>query len=602
MAQQGRRQAADTALMVLNPSSVAVPPRARVLAAFVVSTVLLVLLLGSGQTATAGAREPMAGTPVIVQADSLPGSRLSWRLDGCPSVGEGIGAGTSVTCIDDGVTGRAVRFDGRRSLIEVPDTAALRLDRSFTMSFWVRAPDLQSHGYPTLLSKGDHGKTGVGYSLWMYSDRNPDEAGRLNFKRNGVTVTSEARVDASWQHFAFTFDQETATWRWFVDGIADVSGRQPRLSHTASSYRPLIVGADRPTWTGRQAINHAAVDLQDVVISEGAVPPRDMPPPGRAAADVLGVAGGDLLHYVPDVDQEADFEAISDLGASWVRIDANWAAIQGVSAKEHYWKDLDDAVELADRHELDVLGVILGIPNWANGGRGMFHPADDPAAAEQFAYELGRRYIPDGVTNWEIGNEPNHAGFWWPAPDAASYVRTYLEPVSRGLRRAAAELGTEVTLLSGGVAPAVSDGRNVAPDDYLREVYRLGGGRYFDHVAHHPYTWPAGPGDGEWMLRVPELASIMAANGHGDRKIWGTEAGWPTGTAPLTVSEGDQADYTVDLLDTWRDWEFTGPIFLHQHRDKSADLSSREDNFGLLRHDRSVKPVYSAVRRWVDQG
>ena len=67
---------------------------------------------------------------------------------------------------------------------------------------------------------------------------------------------------------------------------------------------------------------------------------------------------------------------------------------------------------------------------------------------------------------------------------------------------------------------------------FMRQIYANGGKGFFDAFAHHPYSFPCNPlTDASWnaFTQTKYLHDIMVQNGDGAKKIWGTEAGAPTG-------------------------------------------------------------------------
>jgi hypothetical protein len=85
----------------------------------------------------------------------------------------------------------------------------------------------------------------------------------------------------------------------------------------------------------------------------------------------------------------------------------------------------------------------------------------------------------------------------------------------------------------------------------------------------------------------------MEANDDGDKLIWGTEMGAPTGEGG--VSNDFLAEYVTAAFDAWRAWPFTGPLLWYTYRDAGRDPSDPEDNFGLVTVDYVPKePALSA--------
>ena len=77
-----------------------------------------------------------------------------------------------------------------------------------------------------------------------------------------------------------------------------------------------------------------------------------------------------------------------------------------------------------------------------------------------------------------------------------------------------------------------ADSTDYEPTTWLQGLYARGAGGYFDGVAHHPYSFPCDPlTNAVWnsFTQTPVLYFVMAANGDGNKKVWGTEVGAPTG-------------------------------------------------------------------------
>ena len=92
----------------------------------------------------------------------------------------------------------------------------------------------------------------------------------------------------------------------------------------------------------------------------------------------------------------------------------------------------------------------------------------------------------------------------------------------------------------------------------------------------------------------PSARSVMIANGDGAKQIWPTEFGEPTGTASQAVSEATQASYVTAAYAALKGVSWAGPAFLYSGWDNGTDLSNVENNFGIIHHDWSLKPAYTA--------
>ena len=57
----------------------------------------------------------------------------------------------------------------------------------------------------------------------------------------------------------------------------------------------------------------------------------------------------------------------------------------------------------------------------------------------------------------------------------------------------------------------------------------------FDALGYHPYSYPYPPmykADWNTFYRTPAVHALMVKHGDGAKRIWGTEAGYPTGSNP----------------------------------------------------------------------
>lgn len=189
--------------------------------------------------------------------------------------------------------------------------------------------------------------------------------------------------------------------------------------------------------------------------------------------------------------------AISRAGFQAVRFDMPWSSVQWHDGD--HWERFDPWFAALRRHGLAPVVTIHG--SLRPDG---YAPAtiEERVAFAHFAMRAARRY--PGVV-WEVWNEPNVAGFWLPAPDAASYVEL-LAQVAVGIR--AADPTAKV------VGPSLGGG--TLDWNYFFEFIQWGGLNYIDAIALHPY----GVGAPE---AAPEFyEDVLAATG---------------GRLPLVVSE-----------------------------------------------------------------
>jgi hypothetical protein len=317
---------------------------------------------------------------------------------------------------------------------------------------------------------------------------------------------------------------------------------------------------------------------------------------------MFAVAAGGALQNEDSTTLANDLNADQSAGSRWLRTDINWAQIQANGPSSYNWTAVDAVVKGAAARGMNVLGVIVYTPTWArpSGTSATYGPS--PSAYASFASAAVQHYAALGVHTFEVWNEPNTAAFWTPAPSPSAYT-AMLKAAFTAIKAA----DPSARVLTGGTAPATTDGTNYAPVDFLAGIYANGGQSYFDAVAHHPYCWPANPGDAQswsaWYQMYgtsTSLRSLMVAHGDGAKKIWATEFGAPTnGPAGSYVSESTQASMLSQAYQLWSGYSWAGPLFFYQGRDQSTDTSSRENFFGFLRYDNSQKPSYAAYQQAV---
>lgn len=312
---------------------------------------------------------------------------------------------------------------------------------------------------------------------------------------------------------------------------------------------------------------------------------------------------GMLLHFrgEDDASIERQFDLMTAMGVTWVRIDFDWAVIERIRG-QHDWDQTDKFVHEAVARKMNVLGVVAFTPEWARpfvpvrADRLRHLRPDDLTEYANFARLVAERYAHRGVRTWEIWNEPNIPHFWPPSPDADDYgelFRVGAQEIRETDRRA--------TVLIGGLSPRYDDTQSeISPITYLEHLYTNGTAHLADGIAAHPYTFPGWPMDGEQRTeggfnQLPELRAVMVRHGDSDKKLWITEFGAPTGTGTHAVSEDEQAAMLLQARQQVRRWDWAGPLIYYELVDGGTDPTDIAENFGVLRKDLSPKPAAVAL-------
>jgi hypothetical protein len=260
-----------------------------------------------------------------------------------------------------------------------------------------------------------------------------------------------------------------------------------------------------------------------------------------------------------------EIRTIRRVGAGWVRPHPGPFAWEWLEPSDDSFNfaEADRWVRLAQENEVAILGTIWPFAGWdqsgCHGGEcvvssvDQFYPREkfgalagipksrcipcDMDAYKSFITVLVERYDGDGVDDmpglrqpvwyWEVLNEPSMQGgdltFFRGEP--SEYVQL-LEATYSAVKAAC----PECVVVQGGAA-----GSHQEALDYWGEVFRLGGGGYFDVANIHFISH----GD-RGTLNVKPYRELMTR--HGVRKpIWVTEAQYPSESDVLASVDGAQA-------------------------------------------------------------
>jgi hypothetical protein len=319
-----------------------------------------------------------------------------------------------------------------------------------------------------------------------------------------------------------------------------------------------------------------------------------------ARLSAFGVAAGGNIQNLAPADLQRELDLYATGGAGWVRIDVNWSVIQRAGPSSYDWAPFDRVVKEASARGLHVLATPLYTPAWARAaGTDPLYPPSELARYAAFCSAAAAHFAPLGVHDWEIWNEPNR-GFWKPAPDPARYT-AMLKLAYPAIKAQ----DPSAFVVSGGLSPYGSYGESgrdgMNPLTFLEKMYAAGAAGSFDALGWHPYNF-GGLDFHPWSAwsqvtdTKPSARSLMVAHGDGDKSIWGTEFGAPTGSAGPAVSEASQARMVTDAYAQWKRLSFAGPLFWYSFRDAGTNPGDVEQNFGLLRHDFSPKPSFAAYQ------
>lgn len=234
-----------------------------------------------------------------------------------------------------------------------------------------------------------------------------------------------------------------------------------------------------------------------------------------------------------------NFVSAQKAGATIVHTLVDWSQIAPTkpnrplsgSDPAYQLADLDQFVQNAAAHGMQVLATITGTPKWANGGRSPNYPPKRLSTLTQFAHMLAARYNGKQglgiVTRWSIWNEPNLGRFLAPQyrgkkiVSGATYAKLYLagyKGIKAGNRFAQVAAGE--TSNRGRNRPTGSIGSDtVAPATFAHLVAQANPHLQFSAWATHPYPseYRLGPGQ---KVAYPNVAFSTMSRFGADLKKW----------------------------------------------------------------------------------
>ena len=160
-----------------------------------------------------------------------------------------------------------------------------------------------------------------------------------------------------------------------------------------------------------------------------------------ATWDASAVASHAMLYLdSPPGFREAMFREAAASGATSIRVDVPVPVVVTGPSGERSWSELEDVARLARKYDIEVVGLLYGIPWWQADcpddveKEVQFYqcPPRRAKAFARLAGEIARR-TRDTIDVWQVLNEPNNRYVF--AGDVRDYARVLIAS-SRAIRRA----------------------------------------------------------------------------------------------------------------------------------------------------------------------
>ncbi|NBF10443.1 cellulase family glycosylhydrolase [Pseudomonas sp. Fl4BN1] len=312
--------------------------------------------------------------------------------------------------------------------------------------------------------------------------------------------------------------------------------------------------------------------------------------------DFLGV-NAQFQYFDPGVYQK-QMNRLDALGLNWVRLAIHWAMIEP-SENNLQLDALDGAMNAMHSHQYNILAYMVGsapfaanVPNGATPSD-QYPPKDFNVFAQRMQM-LALRY--PQVNTWQVWNEPNIV--WLPKEDPNAYDRL-LNTTTSAIRTAI----PDKPVATAGMA-YYSQMRSTQ-GLMLKDLLEQGLGSENLIAAYHPYSeFPEGDDAAAKDFLVRGNFLNNALHSRGVQQVWATEWGWSsytTGAREMQAMIGlnGQADYTLRRLALMATMDYQR-IFLFNLSDLDARASNRDQSYGLVDLSGEPKPVYNALKYFLD--
>lgn len=286
---------------------------------------------------------------------------------------------------------------------------------------------------------------------------------------------------------------------------------------------------------------------------------------GRRADSVFGVQV-----YNSVASGSPYFTSLQNLGASWVRVPADWSTVEpnDTDVANFKWNIVDANLQIAKQQCVHVIATIGSAPVWAQGiagsSNGPIKPAMLPEFVE-FVQALVERYDGDGVSDapngavinyWEFYNEPDLG----PSPNSATRWGNEGDQYAAMLKAVYAPIhaaNPNAKVVMGGIAYdgfVENGGEGAFVRGFMKEVLDNGGGQYFDIMNFHFYPAFRSSRSHTRGTSLPEktaeIRSLLAQAPYKlNKPLVITEAGWHNNDhAFLPSNDAIQSQYVVQFF------------------------------------------------------
>lgn len=273
-------------------------------------------------------------------------------------------------------------------------------------------------------------------------------------------------------------------------------------------------------------------------------------------------------------------------GASFVRDGIEWQYIEKEKGIYTYFPDLENYMARLKQEDIPML-FVAAYNNQFYDNNGTPYTDEGRLGMANYAKAYVEKYK-DQIFAMNVYNEFN-GGFGKRGNSPAnSQPEYYFELLKKTYEVVHAEHPNLpiVGIVSAGISL-----------DWIEEVLKLGGMDYLDAIAVQEYVYPNAPE--ELAEKLEDLKTLIKKYNDGKLvPIWLTEFGWPTFVGSRGVNEKLQANYLlrghVIALSSGVE-----KMIWYDLMDDGMQADLNEDNFGMIRNEKSLLGAYTAKPAYV---
>lgn len=318
---------------------------------------------------------------------------------------------------------------------------------------------------------------------------------------------------------------------------------------------------------------------------------------------------------------ERDLGLAKTGGFRWVKQSLEWRYIEPHVKGKYEFNEPDRLIGFAQKLGLKILARMDSQPVWTR--KDTVFPVNGPPDNVQdyadFLHDTATRYK-GKIQAYEIWNEPNLAREWGNQPPSPKDYVTLLKVGYAAIKAA----DPAALVITAGLSPTSASGAIAMPDiDFITQIYKAGGAKFFDVLGAHGAGFRAPPemspddvakdptmnhGEGAagriyCFRHVEDVRKVMVANGDSAKRLAVLEFGWTTDPRPDSpykwhaVTEQQQADYLVGAF-TWarKNWQpWIGTMSAIYIASPDWTTNNEEYYWSITLPDGTARPSYTAL-------